>query len=145
MKDLQGREWGNGYSFRPFRVLGTKCEFEFSRRQGGEVVPSNISSSWTKYGSETVIGGTLQGRKQFDVRGASKVCKRRMWRVALEVTVKSGVPMIESYLRKGRYADVKGGELLEGRRKVKEDVRGIMGGWIRNEGGEEFGVEGVEV
>lgn len=145
----KGKEWGGGYSFRPFRVLGTGLEFEYSRRQpsisGEKIQPSNIASSWTKYGSETVIGGTLQGRKQFDIRGASRVCKRRMWRLALEVAIKSSVPLLESYLRKEMYSDIKHGSLLAGRRKLKNDVRGVMGGWVRNEGGEEFGIEGVEV
>ncbi|CAG8962485.1 hypothetical protein HYFRA_00014220 [Hymenoscyphus fraxineus] len=178
LKPLQGKTWGGGYTFTPFRVLSTEREFEHSRRsgKGGEKVASNLASSWTRYGSETVIGGTLQGRKQGDVRGASRVCKRRMWRVALEVAVRAGVPLVEGVLRqrrygdvkggmllegrrrvKGdvrgvmgvlrqrRYGDVKGGMLLEGRRRVKGDVRGVMGGWVRNEGDEEFGVEGVDV
>lgn len=85
----------------------------------------------------------MQGRKQFDVRGASRVCKRRMWKLALQVAVGVGVPPIESVLKGNRYEDVKWGKLFERRRKVKRDVRGVLGGWVRNEGGEAFAVEGV--
>jgi tRNA-specific adenosine deaminase 1 len=43
------------------------------------------------------------------------------------------------------YRDVKSGSLLEARRRVKEDVRKeALKGWVKNEGGEEWGVEGVE-
>jgi len=105
-------------------------------------VASNLASSWTKHGSETCIGGTLQGRKQFDVRGASRVCKRRKWKLALEVACVAGVPAVERLLREVKYGDVKGGELLEQRRSVKRDVREVLGGWVRNEGGEGFGIDG---
>ncbi|RDL41020.1 Adenosine-deaminase-containing protein [Venustampulla echinocandica] len=146
LKPLSGRKWEGGYAFKPFRVISTEKEFEYSRRQTGvkELVSSNISSSWTHHGSETIIGGTLQGRKQFDIKGASRVCKRRMWKLALDVSVLASVPALERLLRVERYADVKGGGLLEGRRRVKEDVRGVLTGWMRNEGGEGFGIEGVE-
>lgn len=94
--------------------------------------------------TETLIGGTLQGRKQFDVRGASKVCKRRMWKLALEVAVVAGMPDVERCLRM-KYGDLKEAGLLDGRNQVKGDVRGVLGGWVRNEGGGVFGVEGVEI
>lgn len=136
--------WNSGYAFKPFRVVPTSREFPFSRRSGNDVVPSNLASSWTPNGSETLIGGTLQGRRQFDVRGASRVCKKKMWKLALEVAVVAGVPAVEGCLRVGKYGDVKSGELLEGRRKVKKEVREVLGGWVRNEGGEGFGGEGAE-
>lgn len=128
------------------KVLGTEREFDFSRRSGNgnDLVPSNLASHWTPHGSETLIGGTLQGRKQFNVKGASKVCRKRMWALALQVAVAAGAPALESVLKKEKYEDVKGARVLEGRRKVKQDVRAVLGGWVRNEGGEEFGVEGVD-
>lgn len=141
---LLGKQWAGGYAFNPFRVLSTEREFPFSRRSAADVVPSSIASSWTPNGSETLIGGTLQGRKQFDVRGASRVCKRRMWKLALEVAVVACVPAVERCLRVEKYGDVKEPVLLN-RRTVKGDVRAVLGGWVRNGGGEEFGVEGVEV
>ncbi|TVY51114.1 tRNA-specific adenosine deaminase 1 [Lachnellula cervina] len=141
---LLGKQWAGGYAFNPFRVLSTEMEFPFSRRSAADVVPSSIASSWTPNGSETLIGGTLQGRKQFDVRGASRVCKRRMWKLALEVAVVACVPAVERCLRVEKYGDVKESVLLD-RRTVKGDVRAVLGGWVRNGGGEGFGVEGVEV
>jgi tRNA-specific adenosine deaminase 1 len=144
LKPLSGKQWQGGYAFKPFRILGTSKEFPFSRRSAKNVVPSNLASSWTRNSSETLIGGTLQGRKQFDVRGASRVCKKRMWSLALEVAVVAGVPAIERCLRVGRYGDVKDWGLLEERRGVKGDVRVVLGGWVGNEGGEGFGVEGVD-
>ncbi|KAG9236093.1 adenosine deaminase/editase [Amylocarpus encephaloides] len=143
---LKGRDWGSGYAFKPFRVLGTEREFAYSRRQTSakEFVPSNLASSWTPHGNETVIGGTVQGRKQFDVRGASRVCKRRMWRLAAEIGGKAMLPLLEKCLAGGSYAGVKNGELLRHRKFVKEDVRKVMGGWLRNEDGEDFEIGGVD-
>jgi tRNA-specific adenosine deaminase 1 len=55
------------------------------------------------------------------------------------------VPAIERCLRVEIYRDVKRGSLLEGRRRVKEDVReAALKGWVRNEGGEDWGVEVVD-
>ncbi|EPE26452.1 adenosine-deaminase-containing protein [Glarea lozoyensis ATCC 20868] len=146
LKELDGREWDSGYRFSPFRVLGTTREFSYSRRQNDakELVPSNISSLWTPYGAETIIGGTMQGRKQFDVRGASKVCKRRLWKLAAEISSAAESTEWGTYLLKDKYLNLKDGDMLAQRRKVKEDVRKVMGGWIRNEGGEDFALDGVE-
>jgi len=79
------------------------------------------------------------------VRGASKVCKRRMWKLALEVAVAAGMPAVERCLRIEKYGDLKEARLLDGRNKVKGGVREVLGGWVRNEGGGVFGVEGVEI
>ncbi|TVY25543.1 tRNA-specific adenosine deaminase [Lachnellula hyalina] len=145
LEPLVGNQWEGGYSFKHFRILSTEKEFAFSRRSAKDVVPSNIASSWMPNSTETLIGGTLQGRKQFDVRGASKVCKRRMWKLALEVAVVAGMPDVERCLRMKKYGDFKEAGLLDGRNQVKGDVRGVLGGWVRNEGGGVFGVEGVEI
>jgi tRNA-specific adenosine deaminase 1 len=142
------KAWDGGYAFKPFRVLGTEKEFTYSRRQklgeGEKIVPSNVSASWSPRFSETLIGGTLQGKKQFSLKGASRVCKRRSWKLALEIAKAVSVPAIERALSVGTYKEVKAGEMLAERRKIKEDVREVLGGWVRNEGGEEFYVEGVE-
>lgn len=154
LEPLSGRQWDGGYAFCPFRMLSTSKEFSFSRRSGGKPVPSNISTSWTPNGSETMIGGTLQGRKQFNIRGAAKVCKRRMWRLALQAALAADKSDIANYLSpkmegdlsvQGTYRDIKGSRLLEDRRKVKRDARDVLAGWVRNEGGDGFGFEGVEL
>ena len=86
----------------------------------------------------------MQGRKQFYIRGASKVCKRRMWKLVTEVALKADLVELQEYLVEDRYLDVKNGDGLSLRRKVKEDVRNVMGGWIQNHGGEDFAIDGVE-
>lgn len=149
LEPLKGKTWDGGYAFREFKVLTTEKEFAYSRRQeskaGEKLVPSNIASTSTPTFGDTLIGGTLQGRKQFSMKGASRVCKRRTWKLALEIAGVVGVPSIERDLRAQSYGEVKGSALLEGRRKVKNEVREeALTGWIRNEGGEEWDVEGVE-
>ncbi|KIN04484.1 hypothetical protein OIDMADRAFT_156477 [Oidiodendron maius Zn] len=143
MAKLIRTDWENGYSFKPFEIKCSSREFGFSRRQavptGDSLVPSNISASWTPYQLETLIGGVLQGRKQGDIRGASRVCKSRMWRTALDISALVDASQIEECLKKFRYIDVKRDSLLAERESVKEDVRhGPLEGWIRNSGGEEF-------
>lgn len=141
------QEWTSGYNFRPFKVITTGQEFAHSRRQdlkaGEKIIPSNISSFSTPRTTlaETLIGGTLQGRKQFSVKGASLTGKRSTWTLALEIAALMAVPTLELCLRVGNYSAAKESRLLEGRRRVKEDVRDILGGWVRNEGGEDFGLE----
>ncbi|KAH8654602.1 adenosine deaminase/editase [Tricladium varicosporioides] len=143
LKSLPGKyKWEGGYKFRPFKTVTTTKEFAHSRRQKGDLSPSNISSAWTPRQIETIIGGTLQGRKQFDPRGASRVCKRRMWKLALEVAILTGVPAVERVLRLGTYKEVKACEMLAERRKVKGDVGDVLSGWVRNEGDGEFELNG---
>ncbi|RFU32639.1 hypothetical protein B7463_g3706, partial [Scytalidium lignicola] len=149
MRRLNRMKWRGGYAFKPFRVSTTSLEFKYGRRgpvvSGEKLVPSNAAASWTANGKEeTLIGGVLQGRKQFDVRGASRMCKRRMWRLAMEVAGLVGVSVVERTLSGRMYRDVKEGEVLGERRRVKEDVRqSALEGWVRN-GGNEFEVGGVE-
>jgi tRNA-specific adenosine deaminase 1 len=143
------QDWRGGYKFKPFKVVGTEKEFRYSRRQylgkGEKLVTSNISAAWTSRWSETSIGGTIQGKRQFDARGASRVCKRRTWKLALEIARAVGVPAIERALSVATYGEVKMRLLLRERRRVKEAVReDALKGWVRNEG-EDFGAEGVEV
>lgn len=73
------------------------------------------------------------------------MCKRRTWRLALEISAMVSVPAIERCLKVETYMDVKRGNLLKSRRRVKEDVRKeALQGWVRNEGGEDWGVEIVD-
>ena len=146
MKELVGKVWENGYSFKPFEIKTTSREFRFCRRQamseGEKLVPSNISASWTPYHFETLIGGVLQGRKQGDIRGASLVCKSRMWKVALETSGLVNASQVEDCLTKAKYMDVRTDDLLAARQAAKQIVRnGALDGWIRNAGDGEFCLE----
>ncbi|KAB8294931.1 hypothetical protein EYC80_006886 [Monilinia laxa] len=167
LADLHDRERnvkGNGYRFHEIGIKTTSREFAYSRRyinpesvaKVPEYVSSNISTSWVcgdgKTGGETLVNGALQGRKQFDVRGASRVCRRRGWRLGVEVLgamsamARTGgggevVERLRRCLVVDRYRDLKGSEILGERRRVKKDVRDCLGGWVRNEGDDEFGAE----
>ena len=156
MKDLKGKQWDGGYRFKEFDVKTTNREFKYSRRQvlsvGEKLVPSNISASWiasqssTQGQLETLIGGVLQGRKQYDIRGAGRACKRRMWKLAIEIAALAAVPTVERCLRLATYGEVKSSECLELKRRVKDDVREkALRPWVRNAGGDDFVVQGVEV
>lgn len=86
----------------------------------------------------------MQGRKQFDPRGASRVCKARMWRLALDIAGLAAVPAIEALLKMGTYAEVKRVARLDERRAIVEEIKSVaLKGWVRNDGGEDFGMEGV--
>lgn len=148
MRPVAGRMWGGtGYAFVPFRVETTAQEFEFSRRaiaSGGsgnekqiKVTASNLAVAWTRDGAvqEGLIGGVLQGRRGFDIRGASLTSRRRMWESAVEVAAALGDEGISRELAMETYDGVKEGELLEARRKVKDEVRAkALKGWLRSTG-----------
>ena len=156
MEEAQSRKWDGDYHFREFAILTTRKEFRYSRRQalvcGEKLMSSNISTSWmaqplTRMGTlETLIGGVLQGRKQYDVRGASRVCKRRMWKLAVAIAGLAAIPTIEEGLQMATYGEVKKSHYLKNRRNVKEEViTGALKGWLRNGGGEQFEVDGAEI
>jgi tRNA-specific adenosine deaminase 1 len=125
LSSLVGREWGDGYSWQPFSVQTTGIEFAYSRRDG--MKSSNLSAVVVaNRGSEVLIGGVKQGRKQFSGEaGGSMLCKLKIWR---EVAALVPEVRVESY------AQLK---TAETRNRVKEEVRGALGGWIRT-GGDEF-------
>jgi tRNA-specific adenosine deaminase 1 len=149
MAALKDRKWDAGYEFHPFEIMTTEREFRFSRRSAKlegtleqKLVPSNLATAWTPYLEETLIGGVLQGRKQFDPRGASGVCRKSMWRLAAEVATLVSVPAVNQALSAGSYDLVKGNGLLESRRIVGEEGKETsLRGWVRNEGDEEWGLE----
>jgi tRNA-specific adenosine deaminase 1 len=155
MRDLKGKDWEGGYAFKPFKIKTTRREFKYSRRQpittGEKIVSSNISASYI-YDSrsnsgvvESLIGGTLQGRKKSDIRGASRVCKRSTWKLALEVATLIAIPRVHTALGLASYGEVKDGELLGLRRRVKREVRDTaLRDWIRNMGDEDFDCTGVK-
>jgi tRNA-specific adenosine deaminase 1 len=147
-------KWDGGYAFHEIEVKGTSFDFEYSRRQilgeGEKLVSSNISASWInaidnehsvgkKENIETLIGGILQGRKQGDIRGASRVCRKNMWKLAINIEALMDVPAAQSSLAVQRYGDVKESILLEERQRIKRTVRekSLMG-WVSNNGDEEF-------
>lgn len=147
---LKEKSWEDGYSFRPFDINTTSQEFAYSRRQtlnpGDTLVPSNIASSWTPRSSETIIGGTLQGRKQFSVKGASQTSKRRMWMLAITIAnaLDANSAVVSETLKIGKYVEVKNSALLEKRRETKADVRNTLRGWQKNDDQEDWGYDGVE-
>lgn len=144
MAPVGGRVWeGTGYGFRQVVVETTGREFEFSRRGAGmagenvKVVASNLAVAWTAGGEveEGLIGGVLQGRKGVDVKGASLTSRRKMWAAAVMVAGMLGDEGICKELGASSYDEVKEGSLLEGRRRVKEEVRTeALKGWLRNTG-----------
>jgi len=135
---------GSGYRFCPFEVVPVNQDFAHSRRSFTEsqtLVPSNISAVYTPKSQETLIGGVLQGRKQFDPRGASKLCRRSMWRSVADVAALLAVPALLEATKQTRYQDVKNSNLLDWRRTIKADVRGESGPlktWIENKGDDYF-------
>ncbi|KAL7275422.1 hypothetical protein RUND412_001630 [Rhizina undulata] len=144
LRSLAGRTWDGGYAFRPFVVGTTGLEFEFSRRGrdgGGDALKgSNVSAVFVRgRGVETIIGGVLQGRKQFSgARAGSWVCKSKLWGMAVEVAGLLGAGWCKC-LCKGSYEEVKAAEeeVMSVRRKVKADVREVLRPWVRN-GGDGF-------
>ncbi|KAF2275453.1 uncharacterized protein EI97DRAFT_434293 [Westerdykella ornata] len=141
--DMEKR-WSGGYAFHPFSVHATCREFKHSRRSvapSEKPIPCNLSALSTPHFQESLIGGVLQGRKQLDPRGASRVSRRSMWKAVLELAGLVGVPLLLEAVRKERYGDVKEGDALAAHRQVKEDVRGVLRGWVRNRGDEEFGLD----
>ncbi|KAF1971913.1 adenosine-deaminase [Bimuria novae-zelandiae CBS 107.79] len=137
--------WSGGYAWHSFAVHSTRREFRWSRRMvpsGVKATASNLSAVWTAAWQETLIGGVLQGRKQFDARGASAICRRSVWKVALQIAGIAGMPAVVEALGRGTYKMVKDGEMLEARRRVKRDVRRqALQGWVKNTGDDEFAFE----
>jgi tRNA-specific adenosine deaminase 1 len=143
LKNLTPETWIGCYRYQGFDVKPTNKEFTWSRRAVSpteKAVPSNLSAVWTPHWQETLIGGVLQGRKQLDPRGASKICRRGLWMEAARLAGMVGVPILMEVLRKGRYGDMKVSEALEKRRHVKEDVRKVLKGWVRNSGDDDWGL-----
>lgn len=140
-------QWRGGYRFHEFRVDATNLEFAWSRRSvearaGGRLAASNLAVAWTGHGlEEATLGGTLQGRKAFDVKGASFASRRKMWALSLEIAGMLGVGMLHARdaLMAANYGEVKKSGLLAARRRVKQDVQaGALRGWARNEGDDSF-------
>jgi len=149
MAAVAGRAWAGGYAFAPFAVGITACEFEYSRRTVATRSPattaSNQARAWSALGlEESIIGGSLMGRKQFAVRGGSLTSRRGLWGLALDVaSLLDVIPdEIPRCLSVARYQDIKDSELLAARRRAKKDVKAeALVGWVRNGGDSDFGLE----
>ncbi|KAM0246793.1 hypothetical protein ACHAQJ_010106 [Trichoderma viride] len=153
MRPLVGKEWAEGYAFKPFKIEATTVEFEFSKRavkaRSSIISASNLAATWSASGfEETILGGVLQGRKQFDVRGASRTSRRQMWIKAKELSDKlsgsdaDGLSRLEEhFLSASSYQDIKDGPLLAERRLVKSQVWQLaLKGWVQNQGDSGFGI-----
>ncbi|KAJ8108344.1 hypothetical protein OPT61_g8242 [Boeremia exigua] len=140
--------WGGGYRWQPFDVRPTMREFSWSRRSVAvheKAVASNLSAVWTPSWQETLIGGVLQGRKQMDPRGASKICKRSGWKLALQIASVVGAPAAFEALSRVTYREVKKDAILEARRKVKADTQEHgLGGWVKNAGDADFHLDKLQ-
>jgi tRNA-specific adenosine deaminase 1 len=145
MSSGAAEHWNDGYAFKPFQVIETSLEFEHSRRAypaSTKTTGSNITAMWTPRHQEVLIGGSIQGNKQFSVRGSSAVSKLGMWKKALALSQKAQLDEVESVLASVTYADLKASKLLEARRRVKEDVyRGALQNWVRNDQGNDFSLD----
>jgi tRNA-specific adenosine deaminase 1 len=131
------------YAFRPVTIRPTTREVAFSRRIADasttSIVPSNISSLTYGPKQETLINGSLQGRKQGDPRGASVVSRRSMWALALKTAILLAQPALVAALDVNSYADVKASKMLVDREAAKQTARdSSLHGWKRNVGDDEW-------
>ncbi len=134
MKPVSGRVWNAGYAFRPFVVLATDQEFDFSRRRvSSPAAGSNVSAVYAPRMQESLINGVLQGRKQTDRRGGSALCNANMWNVASSVMAMMEISALRELSLLSTYRGMKNSEALEDRRGVKEETKiEALSGWIRN-------------
>jgi tRNA-specific adenosine deaminase 1 len=138
LKDWQGSQ--AGYGFRPFEVRTTSRKFAYSA-QGAEAGGSNLSALYTPRRQEILVNGVLQGRKQYDPRGASSASRRGLWRLALEVAVMVGTPAIVKTLNQPTYAMAK--EDTDNARESAKQMawnKALMG-WKRNERDDAWSIE----
>ncbi|KAK7985080.1 hypothetical protein PG996_005680 [Apiospora saccharicola] len=144
-----------GYRFARFRLDTTDLEFAYSRRGvanrlalGGvatgadKMAASNLAVAWTAGGlEEASLGGTMQGRKLFDPRGASFASRRKIWALAVEIasTLGAGLVGIQKTLAAQNYKELKQSDMLQPRRDVKSKATlTALKGWVKNEGDDDF-------
>jgi tRNA-specific adenosine deaminase 1 len=135
MKNMVGKQWPGGYSFRPFQIGTMSKEFQYSRRQplgsGETLKPSNISAAWNPYAQETLIGGILQGRKRGEIRGASRFCRNKTTGVVVNLMRLLTIPILVQSGIGLRYSDMKTQD--SDRRCVKNEViADALSGWVPN-------------
>jgi tRNA-specific adenosine deaminase 1 len=129
-----------GYTFRPFIVRTTSRTFAYVK-SGEGAVGSNLSALYTPRRQEILINGALQGRKQFDPKGASCVSRRRMWMLTCEVAAVAGLPALGLMLNRKSYGDMK--EQVKHKREEMKNVakEKALQGWRRNDGDEDWHLE----
>ncbi|KAH7402338.1 hypothetical protein DE146DRAFT_677266 [Phaeosphaeria sp. MPI-PUGE-AT-0046c] len=144
-ENIIDNEWKGGYQWEPFKVQGSSREFDWSRRNipaGHKAMPSNLSAVCTPAWQETLIGGVLQGRKQFDPRGASAICRRSMWATATQLACVLGWPSSVYMLGQRTYREMKNAETFSPRKQVKQDFKSTaLTGWVKNTGDDDFELE----
>jgi tRNA-specific adenosine deaminase 1 len=141
-KEMAGK-WSDGYGFKEFRVRTTEREFVHSRRSVLETeraISCNLSAVYTPHFQESLIGGVLQGRKQFDPRGASLLSRKSVWKAVVQIMGLVSALSIEHLgeVGRGTYKNIKESQVLKDRRAVKSDVQQILKGWVRNSGDDDF-------
>jgi tRNA-specific adenosine deaminase 1 len=129
-----------GHQFKPFEVRTTGRTFAYSA-QGAEAGGSNLSALWTPKRQEILVNGVLQGRKQFDLRGASITSRRGLWKLALEVAAMAGVPAVLGNLNKATYGQAKETANLYRTEAKDKALEKALAGWKRNERDDEWGLE----
>ncbi|OQO03109.1 hypothetical protein B0A48_11364 [Cryoendolithus antarcticus] len=140
MKELGQMEERCGMKFLPFKMEATSRVFEYAAPDEG-AVGSNLSALWTPRKSEVLIKGVLQGRKQFDPKGASCVSRREMWKLAREVAEVSGASEVYEALDSTTYGGAKI-RMRGERERVKEEVkRTAFKGWRTNSGDEQWSLD----
>lgn len=146
MEPLQNKRWSPCYDFRPFTVMTTALDFEFSKtaaeRRSNRISASNLAAAWSfPDNQETIINGVLQGRKAFDAKGASRCSRRSMWEAAraLAGLLAGRAVSVGVDVNAAIYKDIKAKPDLGTRRQVKADIRETaLSGWVRNEGDSNF-------
>lgn len=153
MKDVA---WAEQYGFMPVTIEITALEFEYSKRCVADISEkisaSSIAAAWSGSGvEETIVGGVIQGSKTTEVRGASRVSRRRMWESARElisqlVARQEGYDDLLAALHTDSYHQVKDSELLAERRQVVADAQvKALKGWVKNYGDSSFSLDKAAV
>jgi tRNA-specific adenosine deaminase 1 len=139
---MTARRWQGGYRFRPFDIQTTGREFTWSRRslQAGQVlVPSTVSTVYTPDFEQNICNGVIQGRRQSDVKGASAISRRIMWRFARQLVHSLSLEDLMQTIDLSLYAEIKDAQVLQARKDVKRDVTEfVLRGWLKNDGDNQF-------
>lgn len=122
------------------RTTGRK--FAYSA-QGAEAGGSNLSALWTPRRQEILVNGVLQGRKQFDVRGASITSRRGSWKLALEVAIMAGIPAVISTLDKSTYTMSKECGNSDRKEAKNAALEKALMGWKRNDRDDDWSLDKV--
>ncbi|PHH63555.1 hypothetical protein CDD81_5742 [Ophiocordyceps australis] len=148
MSPLTGAAWPEAYAFRPFTIVTTTEEFDFSRQalqaRVDAISGSNLSSSWFLPDiTESIIGGVQMGKKQFDPSGATLLSRRQMWTLSVQLAASlETCNDIKASLKLPSYHQVKQGPLLATRAVVKADTcKAALATWPRNEGDSHFALD----